>query len=186
MKKKLGIKMCLYPMPCTIIGVIVDGKPNFTTIAHVGIMDYEAISLSVAKIHHTNKGIKENRVFSVNMPDVSLYRETDYCGIVSGRKHDKARIFNVVYGEHTNAPMIEECPINIECRLQQSVEFPHHDVFIGSLVETYCREDCLSGDEIDFSKVQPLLYIAGYYELGKRLSDAWKPGKEIKRQNLDS
>ena len=60
MKIDIGPKNCLYPLPTTLIGALVHGKPNFITIAHVGIMDLGSISLGMNKNHYTNTGIKEN------------------------------------------------------------------------------------------------------------------------------
>ncbi len=71
MKSKQDGLNGLYPMPTVIIEVLVDGKPNFITIAHVGIMNFAKIhyvSISLAKIHYTNRGISENGAFSINMP----------------------------------------------------------------------------------------------------------------------
>ena len=174
--------MGLYPMPVILLGANIQGRPNYTTIAHVGIMDYEHISLSVAKIHYTTTGIKENKTFSVNVPSTSQFKEVDYCGIVSGKKQNKARLFTTFYGETKTAPMIQECPINMEFRLHQILEMPQHHVIIGKLIETYCNENCIQDEEIDYAAVDPLLYISGYWKLGERFSDAFKPGKALKEK----
>jgi flavin reductase (DIM6/NTAB) family NADH-FMN oxidoreductase RutF len=68
LKVKLGERNCLYPMPTTLVGALVNGKPNYVTIAHVGIMDSTSVSLGMNKNHYTNQGIKENKTFSVNIP----------------------------------------------------------------------------------------------------------------------
>lgn len=71
MKVALGPKNCLYPLPTTLVGALANGKPNYTTIAHVGIMDLSSVSLGMKKLHYTNQGIKENKTFSIN---ISLYQ----------------------------------------------------------------------------------------------------------------
>ena len=137
MKKKLGGINVLYPTVTTMAGAVVHGKPNFNTIAHVGIMNHAipyCISLSMAKIHYTNIGIRENKTFSVCLPSENLVVETDYCGIMTGKKTDKAALFDVFYGELKTAPMIQECSVCMECRLDRIVDFPTHDVFIGDVV----------------------------------------------------
>jgi flavin reductase (DIM6/NTAB) family NADH-FMN oxidoreductase RutF len=88
----------------------VNGKPNYITIAHVGIMDPGTVSLSMSKAHYTNAGIKENGTFSVNIPSAKIVKETDYCGLMSGKNIDKASLFKTFYGKLKTAPMIEECP----------------------------------------------------------------------------
>lgn len=184
MKKKLGALNCLYPMPTTLVGALVKGKPNFITIAHVGIMDFVSISLGINKIHYTNEGIKENKTFSVNIPGASLVKETDYCGIMTGKNTDKASLFRIFYGDLKTAPMIKACPINMACRLIQVVDFPKHDIFMGEIVETYCDEQCLTDGRVDFTKVAPMLFVMNdksYYRLGEKFAGAWKVGKELKR-----
>jgi len=183
MKEALGIKNCLYPMPVTLVGAEVAGKANFITMAHVGIMDLNSISMGMAKFHHTNSGIKENGTFGVSIPSVGMVQVTDYCGLVSGKKVDKSKLFDVFYGKLKTAPMIRECPINMECRLIQTVDFPKHDVFIGEIVETYVDEEYLTDGIVDFAKVQPILFVmndTSYWKLGQRLANAWDIGKSFK------
>ena len=151
MKGKLGAVNALYPMPTVLVGATVNGKPNFITIAHVGIMTYDHISLGMGKIHHTNAGIKENKTFSVCLPSEGLVVETDYCGIMTGKKTDKAVLFDVFYGELKTAPMIEQCKVCMECRLDRIIDFPTHDIFIGEVVQTYADESVLSDRNIDVS-----------------------------------
>ncbi len=180
MKVNLGAKNCLYPMPTTLVGAMVDGKPNFITIAHVGIMDPGTISLGMGKSHYTNRGIKEHGVFSVNIPSVEMVEVTDHCGLVSGKRADKSQLFEVFYGELEAAPMIQACPVNMACRLIQTVDFPRHDVFIGEVVEAHCDEACLTDGRVDFVQVQPILFTMGdkgYWKLGERFARAWQVGR---------
>lgn len=185
MKERIGVKNCLYPMPVVIVGALVNGKPNYFTIAHVGIMDFTHISISSARSHYTNKGIEENGTFSVNIPSTDLVERTDYVGIVSGDEVDKSGVFTPFYGELNTAPMIEECPINMECRLERTLEFPKHCVYIGEIVATYCDEKLLEGDGIDFVRADPILYIhedRGYWSIGQRFAEAWNIGKNFMRR----
>ena len=77
MKVEVGARNCLYPLPTTLVGALVDGKPNYITIAHVGIMDLGSVSLGMNKIHYTNGGIKANGTFSVNIPSVKMVKKPD-------------------------------------------------------------------------------------------------------------
>ncbi len=185
MKTELGAKNCLYPMPTMLVGATVDGNPNFITIAHVGIMDLEDISLGMARAHHTNRGIKDNKTFSVNIPSVAQVMETDYCGLVSGKRANKAGLFDVFYGTLKTAPMIAECPVNMECKLVQPVDFPKHEVFIGEIVATYADDSVLTDGTVDFAKVRPILFTMpdqGYWKLGERFATAWSIGKELTKE----
>jgi len=182
MKVKIGAKNCLYPLPTALIGAIVNGKPNYITIAHLGIADPGSICLGMGKTHYTNIGIKENGTFSVNIPSVALVKETDYCGLVSGRKSDKSQMFECFYGKLETAPMIKECAVNMECKLTKTVDFPKHDLFIGEVVETYCDENCMTDGIVDFAKINPILFAMNdrsYWKLGERFARAWDIGKEI-------
>ena len=183
MKVSLGAKNCLYPMPTTLVGANVGGKPNFITIAHVGIMDMGSVSLGMNKVHYTNAGIRENGTFSVNIPTADMVEITDYCGLVSGKRVDKSALCESFYGQLGTAPMIQACPINMECRLVQTVDFHTHDVFIGEIVATYCDEAVLTDGVVDFAKVQPILFAMNdrsYWRLGERFAKAWHVGKSFK------
>jgi flavin reductase (DIM6/NTAB) family NADH-FMN oxidoreductase RutF len=189
MKIKLGVKNCLYPMPTVLVGTIVDGKPNYVTIAHVGIMELASVSLGMNKEHFTNKGIKENKTFSINIPSTKMIVETDYCGLTSGRSEDKSKLFTTFYGVLKTAPMIEECVLNIECELVKIVDFPNHDVFVGRIVETYCEESVITEGVVDVGKVQPILFVMNdrsYWSIGKRIGKAWSVGKKLEDKHIQS
>jgi flavin reductase (DIM6/NTAB) family NADH-FMN oxidoreductase RutF len=189
MKKTLGGVNLMYPMPTVLAGAMVDGKPNFNTIAHVGILNAAPphhISLSMARMHYTNRGIREHGQFSVNIPSQDLVVETDYCGIVSGKRTDKSKLFDVFFGTLPHAPLISQCPICMECRLDQTVELPTHEVFVGVVVETHCDETVLTGGKVDLAKVRPLLFDMStrkYWSIGSAVGDAWKVGKALKSRS---
>lgn len=184
MKESLDATNYLYPMPVVLVGAMLDGKANYLTVAHVGIIDFETISISLGKGHHTCKGIHQSKAFSVNFPSHDLVKQTDYCGIVSGKNHDKATLFTNLAGEHTGAPLIQECPLNLECRLEQVLDRQKHEVFFGTVVGAYCDQECLDDQVPDLTKLKPLLFAMndkGYWSLGSRLADAWSVGKELKK-----
>ena len=182
MKVEIGAKNCLYPLPTTLVGALVNDKPNYITIAHVGIMDLGSISLGMGKLHHTNAGIKANGTFSVNIPSVKMVKKTDYCGLVSGKTQDKSDLFKTFYGKLKTAPMIGQCLINMECKLIKTIDFPTHDVFVGQIEGTYCDESVLTDGVVDFEKVQPILFVMNdrsYWKLGSRFAKAWNVGKTL-------
>jgi flavin reductase (DIM6/NTAB) family NADH-FMN oxidoreductase RutF len=147
-------------------------------------MDLESVSLGMNKRHYTNQGIKANKTFSINISSVALVKETDYCGLVSGKTVQKADMFKTFYGKLKTAPMIEQCNINMECELVKTVDFPNHDIFIGKITDTYCDEAVLTDGEVDFEKVRPILFVMNdqsYYGLGKKIAKAWSIGKELNK-----
>lgn len=146
-------------------------------------MDLGSVSLGMSKTHYTNKGIKENKTFSINLPSEAMVEKTDYCGLVSGKDVNKATIFRTFYGKLITAPMIEECPINMECELVRTVDFPKHDIFIGKIIDTYCDDSILENGVVDYAKVKPILFVMSernYWRLGERLAKAWDIGNKLK------
>jgi flavin reductase (DIM6/NTAB) family NADH-FMN oxidoreductase RutF len=74
---------------------------------------------------------------------------SDHCDLVSGRKADKAGLFQVIYGDLKTTPMINECPINIECKVFDTIELPSNHLIIGQIVAVFADEKCLTDDKPD-------------------------------------
>ncbi len=187
MKKALGPINALYPSLTVLLGSHVDGKANFSAIAHVGILNHgqpQYISFGVNKAHHTNRGIVENRAFSVNIPSENLVVETDYCGLVSGKKTDKSDLFELFYGDTQAAPMIKACPVCMECLLQDVLDYKTHSVYVGEIRQVHADESVLTDGAIDPGKLRPLLFDMGlkkYWSLGPTVGDCWSIGKQMKK-----
>jgi flavin reductase (DIM6/NTAB) family NADH-FMN oxidoreductase RutF len=186
--KKIGPVNGLYPMPTTLIGAMVDGKANFLAAAHVGILNHgkpQYLSVGLNKSHYTNKGIKENKVFSICIPSFDLAVKTDYCGIVTGKKTDKSGVFEVFTGELENAPMIMECPVNMEMKLHDILDYGTHEIFVGEVFETHVHDDAVNEKgKIDISKTQPMVFdmhSMTYRKVGDIVGKCWNIGKELKK-----
>ena len=183
MKEKLGDTNALYPLVTAIVGSVVDGKPDFATIAHVGIAHLKGITLGMGKVHLTNEGIKANREFSVSIPSVDLVEITDFIGMTSGKDADKSGLFEVFYGELEAAPLIDDCPVTMACRLIEHVELPTHDLFVGEIVETHADIKVLTNGIVDIAKVRPLLFDMAskkYWSLGEPVAKCWSVGKRYR------
>lgn len=178
-------KTFLYPMPTVIVGSTVDGKPNFMVIAYCGIVQHSPpmISIASSKMHLTNIGIREHQVFSINIPSTAMVRETDYIGIVTGRHIDKADLFTVFQGKTPQVPLIQECPLNLECKLVQTFDFGgSNEVFFAEIVAVHCDEACLTKGLPDIKKLDPILFSMHdntYWQVGDFLGRAWKIGSEL-------
>lgn len=173
-----------FPMPVTIIGAKVNEFPNFMTLAWVTRVNMRPPmwGITMNKKHHTPIGIIQNDSFSINIPNAEMIEKTDFCGITSGRKYDKSSLFDIFYGELKTAPMINECPVNIECKLFQTVELPTHYFFIGEIVNVYSEEKFVTQDKLDAKKINPLILSTPrnkYWSLGDQLGDAWRVGREF-------
>ena len=167
----------------------MDGRVNWVTIAHVGILNHgtpQYLSFGVHKSHHSNKGILANGTFSVNIPGPDLLAETDYVGIVSGAKTDKSAVFETFTGELDHAPMIKGCPVCMECRLKDTLDFETHDIFVGEVAATWADPAVLDDDgRVDIARARPLLFdmqSVAYWGLGERLGRCWSVGKALKKQ----
>jgi flavin reductase (DIM6/NTAB) family NADH-FMN oxidoreductase RutF len=144
LKEKLGATNALYPLVTAIVGATVDGKPDFATVAHVGIAHLKGITLGMGNVHLTNQGIIENETFSVSLPSEDMVVITDHIGMVSGKKEDKSGLFDLFYGELDTAPMIQQCKVTMECKLIEHVKLPTHDLFVGEIVGTYADVEVLT------------------------------------------
>jgi len=187
-KTKLESKTGRMPMlghyPTIMIGVTVDGKPDFTTVAWTGVAASVPPAITVALQHHRHslKGVRQNMAFSVNIPSAELVKETDYCGLASGARVDKAADchFTVFYGASKNAPFIEECPINHACEVVQILNLGSHELIVGRIVESHISEECLTDGKPDMGKVNAIAFTGtGYYTIGDRIGDAFRCGISI-------
>ncbi|OGO31926.1 MAG: NADPH-flavin oxidoreductase [Chloroflexi bacterium RBG_16_56_11] len=188
-KKEFGPQPWLFPSPTVLVGTLVDGKADFAPYAWCGIAGGEPPAVSVAVRHqrHTLKGIRQNRAFSVNIPSVDLIRETDYCGMVSGAQADKVKDcgFKVYYGGLKTAPLIEQCPVNLECEVLHLLNVGIHMLVIGKIIQSHVSEDCLTDGQPDIMKIRPFVYSRGpaarYNAVGEVLGRAYDIGKGMKQ-----
>ena len=156
-KEKVGVA------PLVIAGATVDGKANYITLGGFGSMSRAPpiVYITLAKVHYTNAGIKDNGYFSVNVPSSDLVQKTDYVGLVSGRDIDKSDVFTPFFGSVDKAPMIRECPVNMLCKVIDHIDLPNNDVFLGEILEVYVSEDCLTDGKPDVKKINPLILSGG-------------------------
>ena len=183
----LGPTTSIYPMPTLLVGANVDGKPNFMAVAWGGIAGSTPPMISVAIRHsrYTLTGIRQNMTFSVNIPSIDFVKEADYCGLVSGAKINKVEVckFKVFYGRLNNAPLIEQCPVNLECKVEHILDLGSHVLFIGRVEETHVSETCLTDGKPDVNKIKPLIFVmqpnSQYRAFGKVIAKAFSVGNEL-------
>ena len=187
MKKiKLGAHPYLYPMPTVIVGSLVDGNPNFITVSYIGIVQHEPPVAAVTLIdsHFTNKGIEENKCFSINIPNTRMMKVTDYVGMNSGEKIDKTNLFDVFYGELEKAPMIRETPLNLECKLLDQIDMKNGSkMYLAEIVQSYSSNRYLKDGRPYMKKLRPIVFSINnnlYYSIGKVIGRAWQSGLNYK------
>jgi flavin reductase (DIM6/NTAB) family NADH-FMN oxidoreductase RutF len=187
-KVTLGPRTLLYPLPTVLVGANVDGKPNFMAAAWCGIVNSVPPMLSVSLQHqrYTLLGIRQNNTFSINVPSIDLVKETDYCGTVTGAGTDKVTDcqFKIFSGKLATAPLIDQCPVNMECRVTQMLDLGSHVCIIGRIEEVFITDSCLTSGEPDADKIRPFLRAAGkgnhYRAFGNPIGEAFGIGKQIK------
>jgi flavin reductase (DIM6/NTAB) family NADH-FMN oxidoreductase RutF len=177
--------MC--PRPTLLVGSNVNGQPNFMAVGGGGVANADPPMIAVPIRHHqyTLKGIMQNLTFSVNTPSSSQVKEADYCGIVSGSKTDKVRDcgFKIFYGKLETAPLIEQCPVNLECKVVHILNLGTHAFVIGEVKGTFMSDDCLTDGKPDIKKIRPMVFNleSGEYALiGDAVAKAFGAGKELK------
>lgn len=190
--RAIGTVNGLYPSLTTIVGCVVNGKANWMTVAHVGILNHatgdkkQYLGVSVNPAHYSSIGIHEHGEFSINIPSRAMLEATDHVGIVSGKSTDKSGLFPTFKGQLEFAPMISDCPLTMECRLHQTVVLGKDQFFIGELVQTYVDEACLIEGDVDLKKIDPILFDfmrTLYWSLGEVIGKPWSEGKVRKHTN---
>jgi len=189
MKVKLGTFPLVYPIPIVLAGANVRGRPNFATLGDCGVMGINPplVYISSHREHYTNEGVLENGTYSVNVPSTDLLAVTDYCGMVSGREVDKSELFEVFYGELETAPMIQECPVNLECQVIKEFCIEHRQIFVGKVVQAYVDEEYVierNGRKaiVEMTRLDPIIYALDnrYYRIGEPIGVGYKEGNGVR------
>ncbi len=186
-KKTLKPSVNFIPTPAVLISSGEEGKnANLMTAAWAGIACSEPphISVAIRPGRHSSGLIKASGEFVVNLPNESLLRETDWCGIVSGRDVDKFKKAKLIAkkASRVKAPLVDNCPVNIECRVKEVVSLGVHDLFIGEVLAVHVEERFLEkGERLDPKKLKPLVYWPPnreYWSFGEHLANWGFSGKE--------
>lgn len=170
-------------MPITLIGSMVNGKPNFMTVAFISRvnMDPPLLSIGLNIRSATREAVLKTGTFSVNFPSSDLIAKTDYCGLISGKNADKAGLFNTFFGTLPDAPMITECPLSFECRVVETHNFKTHTCFIGEIIATHLDNTCMTDGKPDPKKIDPIILTMPdnhYWRIGECIGNAWGEGKK--------
>lgn len=164
MKKSIKKGTYLFPTPTAMVSCAAeDGAPNIITIAWVGVVCSEppVLSVSIRPGRYSHGLIKKSGEFVVNIPREGQIRELDFCGVASGREVDKFRELGLtpVPGSEVAAPLIKECPVNLECRVIEIKSLGTHDLFLAEIVSAHMDEEVLNEKgAIDIAKLSPIAY----------------------------
>lgn len=157
----------LFPVPAVLVSCRGKEKDNVMTVAWTGTVCSipPMLSISIRPPRYSHDVIKESGEFVVNLPTADMLNIVDGCGTVSGRDVDKFEKFALtkLSATEVNGPMIEECPVNIECKTKQFIELGAHDLFLAEIVAVHISEDVLTNGKLDFERFKPLAYLNGEY-----------------------
>ncbi len=164
MKKNIGSKLALYPMPITVIGAMNGDKPTWTLVGHLGIIGHDRVMVSLAAPHFINGKIKETKKLSINLVDENLLPQADFVGFASGNKTDKSQAFSYEIGE-AGAPVISNSPLTLECSVADIYETPNFESFICTIDNTYVDTQHLDVDgKINYNTLKPVLFEFPTYQ----------------------
>lgn len=166
----------LYPLPAVLV-TCTDGQgnDNVLTIAWTGTVcsDPPMLYISVRPSRHSYGMIKQTGEFVVNLTTRELVQAVDYCGVRSGKNEDKFKTAGLtkVSAQLVGAPLIAECPVNIECRVTQVMPLGSHDMFMAEVVNVDVSEAYLDASgKFDLERAGLLAYSHGtYFDLGEKL-----------------
>ena len=159
----------LYPLPAVMVSLAdKEGKNNIITLAWVGTIctNPPMVYISVRPERYSYPILKETGEFVINLTTKDLAYATDYCGVKSGREVDKFKEMNLtpIPATEVKAPMIEESPVNIECRVREIIPLGSHDMFLADVLAVHADEKCMDEQhKFHLEKADPIVYSHGAY-----------------------
>ena len=185
MRKNLGAKAILYPMPVLIIGSYDEnGVPDAMNAAWGGISEETQISICVSEDHKTTANILSRKAFTVSIADAENVIAADYVGVVSGNNEpDKIQKagWTAVKSENVDAPLFNELPLALECKL---ISYDEESCrLVGEIVNVCADERILTDGKVDLSKFSPITYDPvnhDYITLGDKVGKAFSDGLKLK------
>ena len=183
----------LYPLPAVMVSMAdKDGKPNIITLAWVGTVctNPPMVSISIRPERYSYPIIKETGEFVINLTTKELTFATDYCGVKSGRDVDKFKEMKLtaIPGVHVKAPMIEESPVNMECRVREIVPLGSHHMILADVLAVHADEKYMDErGRFHLNEAEPMIYShGGYYGCGEQLGtfgySVKKPEKNVEKK----
>lgn len=166
----------IYPLPAVMVSVGNENESNIITIAWTGTIctNPAMVYISVRPGRHSYDMIKNTKEFVINLTTEDLVKATDYCGVKSGRDVDKWKEMNLTKGQAKKlkyAPIIEECPVNIECQVVDVQELGSHHMFIANVLSVQVSEEHMNENgKFELNKTGLVVYSHGeYLSLGESL-----------------
>ena len=169
MKKIVAPYRVIFPTPAALVTTVdANGKPNVATAGEVFMMSLRPLIVAVGfrPATHTNKLIHATKEFVVNLPKKEILRAVDYCGSVSGREKDKFKATGLtpLPARYVKPPLIEECPVNVECKVRDVIRMGSHDVFAGDVLAIHIDEEIIGENGLpDLAKFNAIAFASNKY-----------------------
>ena len=188
MKKNLGPKPFMYPLPVLIVGTYgEDGTPDAMNVAYGGILNAARLQINIGVRHKTSDNIKLKKEFTVGIADKKNLVPADYVGIASGHDtEDKIAKtgWTVFRSENVDAPMFSELPITLECRVEEINQYDQTLRIVAEIVNTIVDDAVLDQDgNVDADKLEAISYdpsTHAYRVLGAAVGQAFADGNNLK------
>lgn len=166
----------IYPLPAVMVSCgDIDAESNILTVAWTGTIctNPPMAYISVRPERHSYQMIKESGEFVINLTTESLIRATDYCGVKSGRDVDKWQECHLTKekADTVKCPLIEESPVNIECKVKEIKELGSHHMFIADVTSVHVDEKYMDEkNSFHLNDSGLIAYSHGtYFSLGRKL-----------------
>jgi len=179
----------IYPLPAVMVSCgSTPEEYNIITVSWVGTIcsNPPMCYISIRPERFSHDIIKRNKEYVINLTTEELAKATDWCGVRSGKNYNKFKEMQLTPGKATivNAPIIEEAPLSIECRVKEIIPLGSHDMFISDVVNIKADEKYFDPktEKFDLERTKPLIYVHGnYYGLGRLIGKfGWSVQKKKK------
>ena len=187
MKQPIKTSEAIFPMPVLLISTYnEDGSIDVMNAAWGTMMDRDHVALNLTETHKTVENIKQRKGFVIHIADAAHVVEADWFGVVSGRKEkDKFAKSGLTATKSSlvDAPIINELPIAIECEF---IEYQSDETglgVIGKVLQTSVESNLIKDGKVDIESLNAIAfdpYTHGYYQVTKRVGDAFKDGLKLK------
>ncbi len=183
-RKDFGAKPLTLPQPVWIIATYdEDGTPDAMNAAWGGISEQTEISVCLSASHKTVSNFLRSGAFTINMADAEHIAACDYFGIASGntvKDKIKAAGLTVTSSDRVAAPIINELPVSLECKV---IEYNRENCILkGEIINVSVREAVLTDGKLDMAKAKPVCFDPfnnAYHVIGEAVGGAWKVGKSL-------
>lgn len=164
-KRILKNELLLYPCPILLVTSQLGNIKNVLTVSWSGIASShpEYITISINKKRYSHSLIVNSGIFAANVINEDLLFAADYCGSHSGKAIDKFEHcrFTTSNGTLIDVPLIDACPVNIECKVEDTIDLGSHDLIIGKVLVKWISND-INDSELH-EKLRPAVYFRPYY-----------------------